>query len=194
MSNLEKLILNISIEGEEKFLDGNNLKKNIINHMPRLRQFLFHIRSIVVFDNLMHLPSNEDIQHTLTNCSDHQVISYVDYFPSESKGQCHIYTYSNRMIFYDDITNNFPDGLFKYIQDVTLFDERPFDHIFFLRIAQAFPFLRDLTVKNWKPQHRNFIDDNRDFSIIEYPRLTILCLTDVHDDYAEQFLPHTETS
>ncbi len=56
MSNLEKLILNISIEGEEKFLDGNNLKKNIINHMLRLRQFLFHIRSIVVFDNLMHLP------------------------------------------------------------------------------------------------------------------------------------------
>jgi hypothetical protein len=149
MSNFEKLTLNISIEGEEKFLDGNNLKTNIINHMPRLRQFLFNIRSIVVLDNLMHLPSNEDIQRTLTNCSDdYQVISYVDYFPSKRKGQCHIYTYPNRMIFYADITNNFPGGLFKYVQDVTLFDEHPFDHTFFLRIAQAFPFLRDFTVKN----------------------------------------------
>ena len=76
--------------------------------------------------------------------------------------------------------------------DISL-DERPFDHTFFLRIAQAFPFLKDLTVKNFQAQNRNVNDDNRHFSMIEYPSLTTLCLKEVHDDYAEQFLRDDKT-
>ena len=188
MFNLEELILNIFIGSEENFFDGNDLKNTIINQMPRLRQLAFNIRSIVGSNNFLHFLSNEDIQCTLKNCSNDQIISYVDYFPNERKGQCHIYTYPHQMTFYDGISNHFPGGIFKYVQHVMLFDERPFDQNFFLRIAQAFPLLKDLTVKNFQAQNRNFNDDNQHFSMIEYPSLTILCLKEVHDDYAEQFL------
>ncbi|CAF1626231.1 unnamed protein product, partial [Rotaria sordida] len=87
-------------------------------HMPKLNEFIFNIRSIIPLNNQTHLLSNEDIHRTLTNLTDHQVISCVDYFPSE---------------------------LFKCVQSVTLFDERPFEHTFFMQIAQAFPFLKELT-------------------------------------------------
>lgn len=142
---------------------------------------------------MKHFPSNEDIQCTLTNCSNDRIQCYVDSFHNERKGQCHIYTYPHQMTFYDGISNHFPGGVFQHVQHAMLFDERPFDHNFFLRIAQAFPFLKDLTVKNFQEQNRNFNNDNRHLSIIEYPSLINLCLKQVHDDYAEQFLLNDKT-
>ena len=53
------------------------------------------------------------------------------------------------MLHYENITKNFPDVLFECVQYVTLFDERPFEDTFFIRVVQAFPFLKDLTVRNW---------------------------------------------
>lgn len=197
MSNLEKLTLCLVIECQERFIDGDNLKKNIVNYMPKLNDFLFNIRSIISLDNQMLLLSNDDIQRTLTNLTNHQVNSCVDYFSNEKSGHCHIYTYPYTMIYYENITNNFPGGLFKYVQTVKLFDECPFEHMFFIRIAQAFPFLKYLTVSNWQPQndkqHQKANDDHRKFSIIEYPHLITLHLLNIHDDYAEQFLLDEKT-
>jgi hypothetical protein len=197
MSNLEKLALYLLIECQERFIDGNNLKKNIVSHMPKLNDFVFNIRSIISLDNQMHLPSNEDIQRTLTGLKSHQVTCCVDYFSNDKSGHCHIYTYPYTMIHYENITNHFSGGLFKYVQTVRLFDERPFEHIFFIRIAQAFPFLKYLTVSNWQPQndkqHQKSNDDNQHFSIIEYSHLIRLHLLRIHDDYAEQFLFDTKT-
>ncbi|CAF5007319.1 unnamed protein product, partial [Rotaria sp. Silwood1] len=144
MSNLEKLSLHLVIECKVRFIDGANLKRNIIIHMPNLNEFTFNIRSIILINDQTHLLSNEDIQHTLTSLSDHQVISCVDYFPSNKTGQCHFYTYPHTRVHYDNITNNFPGGLFKHVRIATLFDERPFEHTFFIQIAQAFPFLNEL--------------------------------------------------
>ncbi|CAF4097701.1 unnamed protein product, partial [Rotaria sordida] len=97
----------------------------------------------------------------------------------------------------NDITNNFPRRLFNYVQVVTLFDERPFEHEFFMRLVQAFPFLKDLTITNSEPQkykqYSNSNDENQDFPIIEYPHLIYLNLFKIHDDYAEQFLLDTKT-
>ncbi|CAF4009601.1 unnamed protein product [Rotaria sp. Silwood1] len=129
MVNLEKLILNFAANCQKTFIDGNNLKKNIISHMSRLNIFTFNIRSKIYFYDQMHLLSNEDIKNTLTNLG-----------------------YS--LIYYDNITNNFSGGLFKYVRRVSLFDDRPFEHEFFIRIAQAFPFLKQLTVNNLTPQNR----------------------------------------
>ncbi|CAF4027620.1 unnamed protein product [Rotaria sp. Silwood2] len=47
MSNLEKLDVYLSIFVLEKFIDENNLKKNILNRMSQLNQFSFHIRSYI---------------------------------------------------------------------------------------------------------------------------------------------------
>ncbi|CAF4212482.1 unnamed protein product, partial [Rotaria sp. Silwood2] len=56
--------------------------------------------------------------------------------------------------YYDNITNNFPGELFNHVQIVTLFDEHLFEHEFFMRIAKAFPFLKDLTINNLEPQKK----------------------------------------
>ncbi len=133
MSNLEELDLYLPVYVNKTFIDGNNLKKTIINCMPRLNQFRFYIRSILVILNGMNLPSTEDIQHTFIDFPNNNIISYVDYFREEKqKSRCHIYSYPSFMPYYDDITNNFPGGLFQYVRVVSLFDEHPFEHEFFL--------------------------------------------------------------
>jgi hypothetical protein len=102
------------------------------------------------------------------------------------------------MKYYQIITNNFPGGLFKSVQEVSLFDERPFQHEFFLRIAESFPFMKKLTLINFKPQkheqHHKSKNDNKDCSIIEYHHLTHLDLMDVNVNYVEEFLDNTKTS
>ena len=197
MTNLESLTLSLSIEEQDKFIDSLNLTRNILSHMPHLNQFLFNIRSFVSFDNQLQLPSNDEIQQSFRNCTDYQVVSYVDYFPSNKTGQCCVYTYPYRMLHFDGITNSFPGGTFKYTRYVRLVDERPFEHTFFLRIAQAFPSLEQLDMKNFEPQKckddQDSNNNNGHLPIIEYPHLTALQLLDVHDDYAEQFLLHTRT-
>ena len=198
MTHLESLTLSLLIEKQDKFIDGYHLTRNILSHMPHLNQFLFNIHSIVSFDNQLHLPSNDEIQQSFRNCTDCEVISYVDYFPSNKTGQCCVYTYPYTMLHFDGITNSFPGGSFKYVRCAELFDERPFEHTFFLRIAQAFPSLEHLGVKNFEAQickddQNNNNNNNRHLPIIEYPHLVQLDLTEVHDDYAEQFLLHTRT-
>ncbi len=64
MSNLEKLDLCIAVSERKTFFDGNDLKMNIIDHMPQLNKFTFNIRSSSSFYNEINLPSNEDIQKT----------------------------------------------------------------------------------------------------------------------------------
>ncbi|CAF1286725.1 unnamed protein product [Rotaria sordida] len=193
MSNLEKLSLHLVIECKVRFIDGTNLKKNIIIHMPNLNEFTFNIRSIISINDHTYLLSNEYIQRTLTNLTDHQVISCVDYFPSNKTGQCHFYTYPHTMLHYDNITNNFPGGLFEHVRSATLFDESPFEHTFFIRIAQAFPFLNELIVSNCTAQNEKLNNDSEYFPIIKYPHLTILRLIKIHDDYAEELLLDIKT-
>ncbi|CAF3073790.1 unnamed protein product [Rotaria sp. Silwood2] len=52
MLDLEKLHLYLIIGYKNTFIDGNNLKRNIINHMPPLNIFTFNIRTTVHLHNL----------------------------------------------------------------------------------------------------------------------------------------------
>ncbi|CAF1141228.1 unnamed protein product [Rotaria magnacalcarata] len=76
------------------------------------------------------------------------------------KEHYHIYSYPYKLNYYDDITNNLPGGILKYVCKVSLFNEHPFEHEFFLRIAQSFSMMENLTVRNEKRQinkrYRNF--------------------------------------
>ncbi|CAF4120912.1 unnamed protein product, partial [Rotaria sordida] len=188
MLNLEELDLHLRVDRYKGFIDGNDLKENIINYMPRLNKFTFNICLFNRTSNQINLRSNEDIQRTFKDFKNNQIISCADYFQEKKYSYCHIYSYPYRMKYYDNITNNFPGGLFKYVHKVSLYDEHPFEHEFFLQIAQSFPFMKELTVNNCKPQKNKLYNDNKDFSIIEYPYLTSLSLIEVHDDYIEQFL------
>ncbi|CAF3385449.1 unnamed protein product [Rotaria socialis] len=197
MTNLRKLALYIAVDYYEKFIDGNDLKKTIINHLPRLNEFVFNIRSIIYPNDDIHLLTNEQIQNTFTSFVRNKIISCVDYFPKKKTGRCHIYSHPYTMKYYHDITNNFPGGLFKCVCEVSLFDEQPFEHDFFLRISQSFPFMERLTLSNFKSQkykHTKSTNDIKDCSIIEYHHLTKLVLLDVNLDYVEQFLDKTKTS
>ncbi|CAF3369688.1 unnamed protein product [Rotaria socialis] len=197
MFNLVELDLRLFMFGEKRFFDGYDLKYNIISHLLRLNKFVFNISSHLRLNDQIYLSSNEDCQLSFKDIQNNKVISCVDYFSDRKRGQCHIYSYPYQGKRYQSITNNFSYGLFESVREVSLYDERPFEHEFFVKIAKSFPFMEKLTVYNKKAQknklHQPSKDDNRHLSIIQYPYLTTLDLNDVHDDYVEQFLLDTKT-
>jgi hypothetical protein len=154
MSNLESLALYLMVRDyykREKFIDGNDLKNNIIDHLPQLNKFVFNIYSTTFF-NQIDLPSNEDIQNTFINFKVNQIISCVNYSRNKKVGRCHIYSLPYTMKYYKNIANNFPSGVFKCVRKISLSDIHPFEHEFFIRISQAFPFLKILSLRNQEPQ------------------------------------------
>ncbi|CAF4929227.1 unnamed protein product, partial [Rotaria sp. Silwood1] len=154
MPNLEELSLYfVSTRGP--IIDGDNLEKNIINHMTRLNKFIFNICSAICLDQLVNLPSNENIQSAFRNFQNSQIISFVDCFLESELYYYHIYSYPYTWNFFNNITNNFPGGLFKCVREISLLDERPFQHEFFLRIAHSFPFINKLTLNNREPQEND---------------------------------------
>jgi hypothetical protein len=182
MSNLEKLSLDF-VNRNTPIIDGNDLEENILNYMTKLKKFKFNIRSVIPFNNQVNLPSNENIQNTLKNFKN-RIISSTDYFPKADEFHCHIYSYPYTSVRYDHITNNFRGGLFTCVRRISLFDERPFEHDFFHRLAQSFTFLIELALHNREPQN----NDNQQWSIIEYPCLNELYLVQTHENYVKQFL------
>ncbi|CAF4022631.1 unnamed protein product, partial [Rotaria sordida] len=192
MINLEELDLHLVVYREKRFIDGYDLKYNIINNLLRLNKFVFNIRSRLPLNDQVYLSSNEDCQLSFNDFKNNKIISCIDYFPDRKEGQCHIYSYPYQAKYYEYITNNFPDGLFKYVREVSLYDEHPFEHEFFVKIAKSFPFMEQLTVNNEKPQKNKFDeqskDDNRHLSVIQYPYLSVVDLFHAHDDYVKQFL------
>ncbi|CAF4136195.1 unnamed protein product, partial [Adineta steineri] len=144
--------------------------------------------------NQTYLPSNEDIKQTFKDFKYNQVIFCVDYFQASLYSQCHIYSYPYKSKYYHKITNNFPGGLFKYVNIVSLFDDRPFEHEFFLQIARSFPYMKKLTVDHHKAQTNKQCrkSKNENITIREYHHLTLLSLEAAHEDYLEEFLLDTK--
>jgi hypothetical protein len=198
MSNVEEIGLCLQVHDKETFIDGKHLKRNIINRMRRLNHFTFSITSFMSTRDKLYLPSTKDIQCTFIDFPMNNIISYVDYFSEVHKGgRCHIYSYPHQMEYYGDITNNFPGGLFEYVRVVSLYDEYPFEHEFFVRIQKSFPFVEKLSLNNRKPQNAKQSyeanNDHRNVSVIQYSFLYQLSIVNVHDDYIEEFLFDTKT-
>ncbi|CAF3705187.1 unnamed protein product [Rotaria sp. Silwood1] len=187
MSNLEELSLYFD-SFNEKLIDGYNLEENILNYMIQLKKFKFNIRSIIPFDNQVNLPSNNDIQNTFKNFKNSKIVSCIDCYPKANQFHCHIYSYPYSLIHYNYITNNFRGGLFKRVDKISLVDERPFEHEFFLQIAKSFPFVSELRIQNREPQK----NDKQQCSIIEYPHLIKLVIVESHESYLEQFLNNSK--
>ncbi|CAF4490261.1 unnamed protein product [Rotaria magnacalcarata] len=189
MSNLEELSL-FFLNHNGAFIDGDNLAKNTIGHMTKLNKFAFDIRTIISFVKLLNLPSYKEFQNTFRHFEKIQIISCIDYFQKASECYCHMYSYPYTLKYYKDITNNFTRGLFECVREISLFDERPFEHEFFLEIARSFPFLEKLILHNREPQ----MYYGQQWPIIEYPHLTQLDLVRTHHSYVEQFLNNTKMS
>ncbi|CAF4648677.1 unnamed protein product [Rotaria sp. Silwood2] len=86
-------------------------------------------------DTILSLVIDINIQQTFKDFKNNQIISYVNYFEKRKYGYGHIYSYPYRMKYYDNVTNNFPGGLFKYVARVTLYDDHPFEYEFFVQIS-----------------------------------------------------------
>ncbi|CAF1563038.1 unnamed protein product, partial [Rotaria sp. Silwood1] len=123
--------------------------------------------------------------------------SHLEIDNRAAEGQCLIYSSPYTLKEYNMITNNFQGGLFECVREISLFDEQPFEHEFFLLIAQSFLLIKKLTLNNQKPrknkQYTKSKDDEQDFSIIKYSHLIYLNLYEAHEDYIELFLDHTKT-
>ncbi|CAF1102925.1 unnamed protein product [Adineta steineri] len=197
MSYLEELDLCLKVRGSNTLIDGKHLKTKILKHMPRLNQFTFFIQSSNYIRNGISIPSTEDIQKTFIDFPNNNIISHVDFFPNFERSQCHIYSYPFLMRYYTGISNSFPGGLFEHVRAVSLYDERPFEHEFFLRIQKSFPFMEELSLVNRTAQNRKQSNQsnshNQNSSLIEYTSLCKLSIVGVHDDYVEEFLLDTKT-
>ena len=131
-----------------------------------------------------YIPSNQDIANTFRNFRNEKIISSVCYLPKANDLYCHVYSCPYIWTFYHNITNDFPGGLFKYVREISLDDERPFEHEFFLRIAQSFPFINKLKLRNYRRLEISHVQ----WLTIQYPHLVEIDLVKVHDDYVDEFL------
>ncbi|CAF3303045.1 unnamed protein product [Rotaria socialis] len=146
--------LYLSLARRNGFIDGNDLKQNINNYLPRLNQFRFNIRSIMLLKDQIDLLSNKDIQHSFKDFFlDTQIIFCANYFLEQNEDECYIYSYPYKITRYENIEKNFPGRLFTRGFEVSLFDEHSLEHEFFIQIVQSFPFMRSLTLANREAQN-----------------------------------------
>jgi hypothetical protein len=186
MTNLEELDL-LFLSTGNRIIDGNVLKQNFINHMPTLNKFTFNIGSLFHFNDQFDLPSNQYIKSTFKDFNN-TIISSINYFAKSNLLYCHVYSSPYTWKFYHYVTNDFPGGLFKCVRIISLRDERPFEHNFFLQIGQSFPFIKKIIVHNYEPQQ----DEHLQWEAIKYHHLTEIDLVATHEDYVDQFLNNTK--
>ncbi|CAF1238959.1 unnamed protein product [Adineta steineri] len=204
MSNLEKLTLNISIQGRNTVIDGTNVQHDILDYMPQLRSFTFYICTYIGPISSPSKLYSEDIQLTLTNIGQQHVSSMVTHctgFINYGFGisvACSIFSLPFEFDYLQDLGNRFPNIVFSYVTYLLIQDIDPFEHEFFMRIPRSFPLLKHLCIQNEKSQEldglKTFSSDNCQlYSLIEYPHLTILDVKFSHANYVEQFLNETKT-
>ncbi|CAF1402746.1 unnamed protein product [Rotaria sordida] len=174
MSNLEKLGLYLGTIHKTKLIDGNDVKKDIIDHLLNLQKFQFNIYSFMFIDNLINLPCYEDIQSSLKHLGNNKIISCINYYPKSKMGYCNICSYpcSYAMKNYHYITNSFPGGSFNYVRKISLFDEYPFEHDFFIQISQSFEFIEALSLTNLSPQEKKM--EKKNLLIVKFHHLNPL--------------------
>ena len=94
------------------------------------------------------------------------------------------------------ITNNNPTIVFNSVTRLELNDTSAFDHEFFVRLAQTFPFLESLSIRNTRPPLCGSDEYGLQYkggcSSIEYSHLTFLDVRYAIPYYIESFLKETK--
>jgi hypothetical protein len=111
-------------------------------------------------------------------------------------GTYHIFTLPFEFVKLISIGNIFPNIIFNNVIELWIQDMVPFEHEFFLRIAQAFPLLKsfyisDCTLLSYNAKKSS--DNIQSYRIVEYIHLTSLDITRTGIDCVEQFLNETKT-
>jgi hypothetical protein len=162
--------------------------------MSRLYSFKFYLSAVNNSDDLGHYLSNNDIKRNYMKIGCEEVSNIVCLAGNTST--YHIFTLPFEFIELMSIGNIFPNIIFNYVIELWVHDVVPFEHEFFLRIAQAFPLLKILSVSDFSPLSYNVkksSDNIQSYQIVEYPHLTLLDVTRAGVNYIEQFLNETKT-
>ncbi len=196
MYNLEELTLYLSIYNRAKFVDGTQLENDILIHLQQLHTFFFYICTHTHTVHPVLRLSNDYIQRNFTNVRYGQVGCFIDYLGIKGS-RCHIFSLPFAFDYLEMIKNNFPNIIFNNVTVLWAFDSVPFKHEFFVRLAQCFPLLKTLMITNFElplsdpPELED--DNNKSFSIVEYPHLTSLDIKYVHINYVERLLHESKT-
>ncbi|CAF1386681.1 unnamed protein product [Rotaria sordida] len=194
---LEELTLRLNVCDRLTFIDATQLNNEILIHMPRLQTLTVNIITFIKIFNGTNRKTINNIQYTFYNGKNHQLVYYVDFY-ARGKAQSHIYSIPYVLNDLNNISSNFPGGLFSCVRDISLIDiEFPFEHDFFLKISRCFPLLTHLFVLNivsQKHKRTSQLNTTDQISpIVEFPHLTSLRISQGCIDYMEQFLIDTNT-
>ncbi|UJR29275.1 hypothetical protein I4U23_010489 [Adineta vaga] len=196
MSLLEKLTLYLPIKNRSVFIDGVHIQNEILAHMPKLQSFTFYISTYNETNDLTHI-SDEDIQRTFTNIRQDHAVCLVNKI-NITETVCHIFTVPFLFDQLEDIGHIFPNIIFSRVEYLLVHDIIPSNEQFFLRVARAFPLLKNFRILNSgskSPDNFNMLscDNNQLYEIAEYPHLMSLDLLCANIDYVEQFLNEKKT-
>lgn len=187
MRHLIELNLSLVVSYRASFVDGTELVNHILNPLVNLRALHFSVISerVGLIEELH--PSPAVLTRALIERG-HNVCCYTDYNVL-SQGHCHLYSLPFTMDHFRIHSHRFPGGSFAsvrylYAQDFV----NPFEHEFFVRIAQSFPSLERFGIFNPNEQQRSTAQERCDEPTIEFPRLSALNLGDLCVTYAKQFL------
>ncbi|CAF1258368.1 unnamed protein product [Adineta ricciae] len=189
MLNLQELTLNIFIQNRFKLVDGTQINNEIFIHMPLLQKFNFYIHTGSYRNDSIRLSSDE-IRRTFANIG-YPHMDCIRYdFPYMAV--CHVFSLPFMFENFEFLGNSFPSIVFDRVTSLSVSDEVPFEHEFFVRLARHFPSLKELSVINRESQS-NVSDqlnsqETQSFPPIEYPYLTSLSLVYANIDYVDQLL------
>jgi hypothetical protein len=182
--------------GGSIFISGIDLHNEVLIHMPQLHKFSYYMASENVIADPSIRISNSDIEQTFTNVKHGQMGCMVDYFDPTIM-ICRVFSLPFKFPHLERIANNIPNIIFNSVTHLTLWDTNPFKHEFFIRLQRAFPFVKNLSIYNIKPPFWRFgehhLRDKDWCSIVEYPHLRYLDVSDAATDYVENFLDERKT-
>jgi hypothetical protein len=192
LSNVEYLTLLLAIGRKNTipnhFIDRSMLERDILVYMSRLRQFLFHIRSIL--RNASRITIRQIRQSFVKKQQQEQAFGCVlDHFKNNF-GPSQIYSLPFIGTRLDFISNRFPffdnNNTFSNVTTLLLFDDiKPFESIFFERLVRALPQLKILEIINELEQQEKTTTMTTNINFIH---LAVLILRHIHMDYAKKFL------
>ena len=124
MIDFEELKLYLTVyKPNGSYIDGVQLSDDVLNHLPQLQKFTFHIQTSVSRDESNSpLLTNEAIQRSFTASNFQQVASFVHKYADKNSGECQIYSLSYDFEHFLDLDNSFPGGLFRKVRFVTMRD------------------------------------------------------------------------
>ncbi|CAF4439699.1 unnamed protein product, partial [Rotaria magnacalcarata] len=194
MLYLEKLTLYLRIACESVFIDPIRLINEFSTYSPRLHSFKFYLSTEHNINDLVCYLSNNDIKQNYMNIGYQEVSNIVCF--AVDRATYHIFTLPFEFMWLLSIGTIFPNIVFNNVIELSVHDVVPFEHKFFLRIAKAFPLLRNFYVSDLSSLSYNAkksSDNILSYQIVEYPYLTLLDIARTNTTYVEQFLNETKT-